>query len=140
MRCLCSKWSVAIFACALIFMISCDSDKDTEIDGKWQLKEVMELDGSVHPVDTVWYNFQNTLFMYQLYDPENDTYPYTFGVKYKESENTIRLEMHAWPVAVDSFLPLTDWENGIRTFHVDKKNNKTLILSADGKEYHFKKF
>lgn len=121
---------------------ACESVTDTDLDGKWLLKEVIQADGSVHQVDTVWYNFQNTLFMYQWYDKngEERQYHQMYGFKIKESDNLIRLEMQYYSMPVDSFLMFTDWNSGIRSFNVDKKTSKSLILSSEGKEYHFTNF
>jgi len=120
--------------------VSCEKDKDTELDGKWQLKEVMDIDGVVHPVDTVWYDFQNTLFRYQYYDTAEKQYHWTHGLKTKEGEDRFRIELLPYAIPVDSFILFTDWKSGVRSFTVEKKTRTSLVLSSEGKEYRFKDF
>lgn len=124
----------------MLSVASCEPDRGDKLDGKWQLKEVTLADGTVNAVDTVWYNFQNTLFMYQLYEKESDTYPYIYALKTWEDKDHIMLEMQSAFVTVESFLPYTDWETGTRTFRVDECSGSKLVLSSDGKKYRFRKF
>ncbi|MDL2245803.1 lipocalin-like domain-containing protein [Parabacteroides sp. OttesenSCG-928-J18] len=129
---------MVLLAASLLF--SCTKDIETELDGKWILREVVAVDGSIQQVDTVWYNFQNTLFMYQLYDAATDNYPYFFGFKTKMDEKHIRLEMKSYAYTVSDFLLQSDWENGTREFTIDKKTDNRLILNSEGKEYRFDKY
>mgnify|MGYP002226006844 CR=1 FL=1 len=58
--------------CFVVALVSCNK-VEHKLEGKWQLKTV-EANGVVQTVDTVWYNFQTSLFEYQLYDPAKDVY------------------------------------------------------------------
>lgn len=65
------NWMI-VFGCLLLLtVVSCSKDEETELDGKWQLQEI-EQNGEVQYTDTVFYNFQNSLFMYQTYSPSED--------------------------------------------------------------------
>lgn len=129
---------IGILAC--ILCTACEPDRGDRLDGKWLLEEITFADGSVHPVDTVWYNFQNTLFMYQLYQPVGDHDLHIYGFKSWETDDRILLEMKPSPVSVESFLPLTDWEEPTRSFDIKSYSRQRLILTSEGKEYSFRKF
>ena len=62
--------------CFVVALVSCNK-VEHKLEGKWQLKTV-EANGVVQTVDTVWYNFQTSLFEYQLYDPAKDVYRTNF--------------------------------------------------------------
>ena len=46
--------------CFVVALVSCNK-VEHKLEGKWQLKTV-EANGVVQTVDTVWYNFQTSLF------------------------------------------------------------------------------
>lgn len=122
-----------------VLFLSCDQVSDTELDGKWQLQQVVK-DGIREKVDTIYYNFQNTLFQYQIYNATTDRYPYAFGYKTKNSDSGITLELISYPHPIDTFLPQTDWKSRIQTFRIEKKTSNQLILSCEGTIYTFRKF
>lgn len=130
----------------LFILASCQKDNvNSKIQGKWQLKTV-EQAGVVNQVDTVWYNFQSaSLFMYQLYYAEKDTFIHWYGYRVQPEEYKINLELELVSpynpnLKVEEFLPYTDWEESMRNFTVEKVNSKNLILNSDNKIYSFKKF
>ncbi len=126
------KW-VVVAAVSLCTLSACDK-MTTDLEGKWQLKEV-EIDGSRTTVDTVWYNFQTTLFMYQLYVPETEQYKTSYGLSYFDVEDAVRLELND-----STLLPETDWTSRTRTFTIEKVSRKELVLASEGKTYYFDKF
>lgn len=126
---------IIIAAVSFIMMFSTCDKMTTELEGKWQLKQI-ESEGSFTTVDTVWYNFQTSLFMYQIYDASKGTYPNMYGFNYFEKEGEVRLELSY----NEDFLKRTDWTSNIRTFKIEKVSGKELILSSDGKKYYFDKF
>lgn len=131
-------------AALLLFLLSCffSCQKDTEekVYGKWLLEKIVRTDGQVEPVDTVWYNFQTTLFLYQIYEPSRGGYRNSYGLATFESDDRITLELQNDPGMVADFLPYTDWTSGIRTFTVVRLKGKDLTLESDGKQYIFRKY
>ena len=122
---------------AIFLWSACDSHT-TEFEGKWQLTEI-ECAGDVTPVDTVWYNFQTSLFQYQIYDRTTDQYLAVHG--YHTYENGI-LSLDLFQSTEDerNFLERTDWNSAQRSFSVEEISREKLILSDDGKRYIFRKF
>jgi hypothetical protein len=107
------------------------------LKGKWQLKTV-EQAGAISTVDTVWYNFQSeSLFMYQIYYAEKDSFVHQYGFKTQPEARTLQLELISNPHPLKTFLPATDWEEGIRTFTIKKNTGNRLVLAGDGKDYVF---
>jgi hypothetical protein len=124
---------------SLLLVTACSKDTQSKLYGKWQLQEV-EVNGVVEKVDTVYYNFQQDLFMYQIYRPQTQSYSYRYGYDIMEGEKTVHIELINDPGALSSFLPLTDWNSAKRTFTIDKVSNKQLIMNSEGKTYTFRKF
>lgn len=129
----------------LLLLGSCEPHMGDKFDGKWQLKEVTGKDGITQPVDTVWYNFQNSLFMYQLYDDSTGegTYMHCYGYKEWDGGDTMTLELNDYTQesgSIDDFLRYTDWENSLRRFTIEKSSGKELIMSSGEYTYLFRKF
>lgn len=120
-----------------VVLSACDSFT-TEFEGKWQLTEV-ESAGHVTPVDTVWYNFQTSLFQYQIYDRATDEYLVVHGYHAYE-EGVLSLELFQSTEAEREFLSRTDWPTSTRSFTVEELSGKQLILADDGKRYIFRKY
>lgn len=128
--------------CMVLLTISCSKDTDDKLEGKWQLKEVILENGQVQPVDTVWYNFMNSLFMYQLYDTArvgDNKYRHSYGFKTWDGDS-LMLELTSDPQLVKDFLPYTDWDEQRRMFLIEEVNGKELILTSEGSQYNFRKF
>ena len=85
--------------CFVVALVSCNK-VEHKLEGKWQLKTV-EANGVVQTVDTVWYNFQTSLFEYQLYDRQR-TYIVRISVirRWREIRNWIwswsTMEVRLW--------------------------------------------
>ena len=129
-----------ILICSLFLMSSCSKDTEDKLMGKWQLREVVFSDGEVQKVDTVWYNFQTSHFMYQIYDGSTNVYRRSYGYNRVEEENRLWLQLISDPRPVKEFLEYTDWTSNPRIFTIDKLTRRELILSGDGKQYMFHKF
>lgn len=130
-------------ALLLVALAACDRETETQLMGRWQLREVRSAGGTVERVDTVWYNFQTSLFMYQLYDASAGpagSYYSCYGFNHVEEEGRLLLELLPDPKPLAEFLPRTDWAAAQRLFVIEKLSSGELILSGDGKEYRFRKF
>ena len=130
--------NLTVALCLAATLVACDKVEHT-LDGKWQL-ETVEADGEIQVVDTVWYNFQTSLFQYQIYDRASDTYQVCYGYKVMNDEHSLDLELTFDYEGVRDFLPLTDWDSAKRHFEIESLTGKELRLSGDGKRYHFSKF
>lgn len=127
-----------IGACILLFA-SCNKDNQDKIFGKWQMQKV-EANGVTEAVDTIYYNFEHGLFMYQIYSPARDTFMFNYGFSVFEKENKVLLELTDKPGDLDNFIHYTDWASVKRQFTIDKLSVKELILSSEDKSYTFRKF
>ncbi|RHU30601.1 lipocalin-like domain-containing protein [Parabacteroides sp.] len=127
-----------IIAAVAILMAACNNDTEHKLEGKWQLQQV-EANGEVIQADTVFYNFQNILFMYQIYQPDSNSVLYRYGYN-TVNENKLTLELEHNPNTLDKFLPYTDWNSKTRVFTIEKLSGKQLILDSEGKRYIFRKF
>lgn len=130
-------WILA--AVAILLVASCHNDTVHKLEGKWQLQQV-EANGDLIEADTVFYNFQNTLFMYQVYLPADDRYVLQQGFNTIKDEDELILEFANDPRPANEFLQYTDWTSVTRTFTIEKVSGKQLILNSEGKRYIFRKF
>lgn len=130
-------WIIA--AVAILLVASCHNDTVHKLEGKWQLQQV-EANGDLIETDTVFYNFQNTLFMYQVYIPADDRYVLQQGFNTLKDEDELILEFANDPRPANEFLQYTDWTSVTRTFTIEKVSGKQLILNSEGKRYIFRKF
>ena len=123
----------------LLSLIACGDSLERQLEGKWQLKTV-EQNGQIETVDTVWYNFQNSLFEYQVYVPAIDSVRNMYGYKTLVDDQHLELELVSYFITIKDFLPITDWSTPKRTFQIEESTGSRLTLSSEGKTYIFKKY
>lgn len=128
-----------VIAVCLFLFASCSNDLETKLNGKWQLQQV-EADGNVQHVDTIFFNFQHSLFMFQISNPVTKAEHVSFGFNTIEGDNQLILELTDNPSPVSNFLQYTDWTSGTRTYTIEKSTRKELILFSEDKRYTFRKF
>lgn len=129
--------NIVVIACIVLFA-GCSKDTESKLFGKWQLQQT-EANGIVEKTDTVYFNFEHSLFMYQIYTPATDSFRQQYGYN-TENENNLLLELEDSPRPIQDFLPYTDWKSGKRTYTIEKLDGKHLILASEGKTYTFRKF
>lgn len=134
-----NKMKYWMIAAVTILMAACSNDTEHKLEGKWQLQQV-EANGDVIQADTVFYNFQNILFMYQVYISDLDSFSNQHGYNTLKDETSLTLELANDPRPATNFLPRTDWKSKTRTFSIEKLSGKQLILNSEGKRYIFRKF
>ncbi|MCC8144688.1 MAG: lipocalin-like domain-containing protein [Tannerellaceae bacterium] len=123
---------------AVMFLFMACKDTEDKLEGKWQLRQT-ELDGHIETVDTVYYNFLTSLFMYQIYIPATNNYQQSYGHKLLEDKKlTIDLSLQNSA----SFMELTDWAGEKESFTIEKISGDQLIMTniTTGKKYTFRKF
>ena len=114
--------------CFVVALVSCN-------------KVEHKLEGVVQTVDTVWYNFQTSLFEYQLYDPAKDVYRTNFGYKTLEGDTRLDLELVNYGgTPLEQFMRYTDWTSPKQTFTIEQSSVTNLVMSCEGRTYTFKKF
>lgn len=124
---------------SLLALVSCSNDNDDKLLGKWQLQK-RECNGVIETVDTVFYNFQHSLFMYQILNKAGDPLIYQYGFNSAQKNDSLYIELANDPRDVNKFLPYTDWSTATRGFKIDQLSNSKLVLSADSFTYVFRKF
>jgi hypothetical protein len=131
-------WVVCIF----FFLVSCDEiilkvkGKEADLQGKWQMDNA----------DTVYYNFQKSLFMYQIRqkkDHISSAYGYyilhgdtAIDLKLLTEYSSDNLDHLGW----DTLYAANRQDTVFKSFKIEKLTNKKLVLSTDGKVVSFHKF
>jgi hypothetical protein len=131
-----NRWIAGFLSICLAGLAACSKDMDDKLDGKWQIRQI-EANGNVQKIDTIFYNFQTSLFQYQIYDSRTNTYPNRYGFKTIKGDNKLLLQLET----SDGFLKQTDWTSNERTFTIEKVTGRELILTGENnKRYTFRKF
>jgi membrane protease YdiL (CAAX protease family) len=134
--------STAIALLFLPLLMSCGEHypKD-ELFGKWQLAEVQKGDGNVQQVDTIWYNFQYALFMYQVFIPQTNSYVACYGFRTEAKDGYFRLTLGTKQPDEAFRNRYTDWALTEQLFRIEKHSRSELILiNENGVEYRFRRF
>jgi len=137
------KRSLFFVICSLLFLVSCDkmfvriSGKEADLQGKWQMNNA----------DTVYYNFQNSLFMYQIYrTPGHMSGVYGYYVLYGDTAIELRLLRQYAGFSLnylgwDTLRSETAGEDTIcKKFTIERFTTKDLVLSSEDKTTSFHKF
>ena len=131
--------------CSLLFLltlIACDkffvgvSGKEADLQGKWQMDNA----------DTVYYNFQNSLFRYQIYRRENQiSNVQGYYILYDDTELELRLLREYASFSLDylrwdTLQSVTGHDTIFKIYKIEKFTKKELILSSDNERLSFHKF
>ena len=125
-----------------LFLVSCDkllfniSGKEADLQGKWQMDNV----------DTVFYNFQNSLFQYQIYTQKDVMMAVNgYYTLYGDSAIDLRLIREYSPIHLDflgwdTLYSSTNKDIIFNRFTIEKFNKKQLILNSNKGKVSFHKF
>ena len=136
------KKTVFFVICSLVCLVSCDkifvyiSGKEADLQGKWQIDNA----------DTIYYNFQNSLFLYQIYLKEDKiSSAQGYYTLYDDTALELRLlrkysssslNLIGW----DTLHSSTDQDTIFKRYTIDKFTKKQLILSSNDEKSSFHKF
>jgi len=128
--------------CSLLFLVSCDklfvhiSGKEADLQGKWQMDNA----------DTVYFNFQNSLFQYQIYR-KKDAMSSVFGyyVLHGDTALDVRLLREYASFSLnylgwDTLRSATGQDTIFKAFKIRQFTSKKLILYSDKGTESFHKF
>lgn len=122
----------------LILGVSCRDDENAKIEGRWQLTQIVTVDGNKQDVDTIFYSFKKDVFQYLKLTSDTETFM-GFG-NYKISGSEIKVDLD-W----DSFRPYEcdtclGWGSLSRSFVIKKNTSSILELESEGEVLYFKKY
>lgn len=122
-----------------ILLVSCGEDfRESGIEGRWQLQEIRDSEGTVERVDTVFYSFKKNVFEYlKLTTPVE--YYHIFG-NYRIEGQSLNIT-----IAEDSAEPKDcencfDWEAPEKNFRIKEHTSSRLELESGGMTYFFRKY
>ena len=136
------KKTVFFVICSFLFLVSCDelfvfvSGKEADLQGKWQMNNA----------NNVYYNFQNSLFQYQIYLQEGTmSSAYGYYNLYGDTAIELRLLRERSSISLDHLgwdtLPSPTYQDTIfKRFKIEKLTNKQLIISSNNGKKSFHKF
>ena len=135
------KLRLFLVICSVFFFYSCDKiflgveGKQADLQGKWQMTNV----------DTVYFNFQNNLFQYQIY-LKKDSISAVYGYYIMQGDS---IELRLLRIYAKFPLDYLKWdtlpgpfENDTiyKSFRIEQLTGKKLILSSDNENIAFHKF
>ncbi len=136
---------LSIIAFFLIIITSCDEifthskGLQLEFDGKWQLQSMEFADGTTSEVDTIYYNFQNYLFRYQIYLKKDEIF-WVDGHAQLIGDTSIVINLDGANYSKKFFLPHIGWKDSTRTYKIETIEKNRLILNYEHVKYNFHKF
>lgn len=132
------KISLLIFFVSLLSFYSCSDDENSNLEGRWQMNQMVTSDGKTHEVDTIFYAFDKNVFQYLKLTSDTETFM-GFG-NYSVVNGEIKVDL-IW----DTFRPYEcdtclGWNSLSRVFLVKKNTSSALELESDGEILYFKKY
>jgi len=136
------KKTIVFVVCSLLFFVSCDkifvhvSGTAAELQGKWQMDDA----------DTVYFNFQNNLFQYQIYRMPNvmsQAYGFYYVRENKGLDLALLREYAYFPLDYlgwDTLRSVTGLDTIFQSFTIEKLTNTKLILQSEKGKFSFHKF
>ena len=133
--------TVFFVICCLILLSSCDkifvdiSGKEADLQGKWK----------VDNVDSVYYNFQSSLFQYQIYQQKEamsmaygnyTLYDTALDIRLLSEHTVISLDHLKW----DTLFSSTSHDTIFKRFTIEKLTNKQLVLNSNNGKISLHKF
>ncbi|MDR1563000.1 MAG: hypothetical protein LBS54_08000 [Dysgonamonadaceae bacterium] len=142
-------WSIRLLFiafCCMVLFIACDNiflridnSMESKLQGKWRMEFA----------DTVFFNFQNKLFQYQIYNPLESRFDYTFGYYGLSGDTTINIEI----LLNGAYIPFGElrWDTVpdlndsnvrkiVKPFLIKELTDGSLILSSEGNNFSFWRF
>ena len=136
------KKALFFVTCSALFLVSCDklfvgiSGREAELQGKWQMDNA----------DTVFYNFQNSLFMYQIYlNKGTISQAYGYYNLYGDTEIDLRLLSEYANLSLDrlgwdTLYSATRQDTIFKSFKIEELTSKKLVLQSNSGKLSFHKF
>ena len=136
------KKTLLFVTCSLLCLASCVkifvhvSGTAADIQGKWQMENA----------DSVYYNFQNNLFQYQIYlKPNVMSQAYGFYYVHGDTGLELRLLKELSTVSLDHLewdtrYSATGQDTVVQTFIIEKVTRTQLVLQSDKGKMSFHKF
>jgi hypothetical protein len=135
--------TVLFVICNVLFFISCDrifvhvSGKEIPLQGKWQMIDA----------DTVYFNFQNSLFQYQIY-LRKDVMAQAYGYYFIQGDTAIDLRLLREYASFslnhlgwDTLYSASGKHDTIaKTFIIEHLSRSKLILSSNNGKLSFRRF
>ena len=136
------KKTLFFVICSLVLLVSCDklfvhiSGKEAELQGKWQMDNA----------DTVYFNFQNSLFQYQIY-LKKDVISSVVGYYYLYGDTAIDLRLLRQYASFsldylgwDTLCSATGQDTIFKAFKIESFTNNKLILTSDNGKLSFHRY
>lgn len=144
-----------LFLTLLVSLLSCSKSMEKQLEGQFKLHTVLDTLGNITVVDTLFFNFQNTIFRCQWFDSKGKVisqpdgfyaladrslelrlvYPYQTRDSLKiVSRNPIRYQVPIFPLFLDH-----DTLRKVR-FELVELSSKSLVLREKAITYMFERY
>jgi hypothetical protein len=128
--------TIVLIVISSLLTTGCSSGYNADLNGKWQLISFQSKGTIQLPVDSIFYNFENHIFVVQnLSSFSNQAKAELFGEFFQTSDSLIFK-------VVDSGYPLGNffWTGNERKFKIDRISSSVLWLSDSIGSYHFRSY
>lgn len=131
--------SILLFITALVFVWSCCSSDDSDLRGRWQLRNKITPEQSTH-YDSLFYSFDNRVFYFKKLHPLD--LPWTnevFG-EYVLQADSLIIALKDENQNTPDNLALMQWYAPLMRFRIEELSRSKLVLSDADTLYTFRKF
>ncbi|MDL2212838.1 lipocalin-like domain-containing protein [Bacteroides sp. OttesenSCG-928-D19] len=133
------KLATLLFSVGLFFLFVGCADDDAKLTNKWQLRHCVYSDGTLQEVGNVFYNFQKGSFSAICLHTDGEYYTF-FGL-YTLAEGILSISIkEPQEFEGEVFDTYLGWENGQRSFVVEKLTSSQLVLGYNSNLLVFREY
>lgn len=121
------------------FLSGCQKETASLIEAKWQLREMLFMDGTKIRVDSIFYNFQKGTFS-AIRMRSNDEYKSFMGSYVLNGVDELTINLHLKEGELEEIPDDIGWDSEEKRFRVESISTSDMCLSSDNKKYLFRKY
>lgn len=123
----------------IIILQSCEKDISSQIEGKWQLQEVDNLNNKNYN-DSIFFNFNLDVFKIQILPQKGIQTTDSWGIYNLQNDSLYITLKNIEDLNALLTHPICGWNTLSKKYKIKQLNRTQLILSCNDTIYNFRKF
>jgi len=125
---------ISLLSSILFFSVGC-SNYNPKLEGKWQLTYFKSSQPIQLPIDSLFYNFTNNIFMIQNFGAGNTSGQNLYGEFHQYGDSLILTVVDDWYTLSNYY-----WTSKEKRFKILEISSSSLWLSDKDATYHFRSY
>lgn len=121
------------------FLSGCQKETASLIEAKWQLREMLFMDGTRIRVDSIFYNFQKGTFS-AIRMRSSGEYKAFMGSYVVDDVDNLIINLHLKEGEFEELPADIGWDSEEKKIKVESISASDMCLSSDHKKYLFRKY